>query len=137
MGSGGGVLRVAAEFTLREQFIPGTVQLSGVLHQVIAVCAHHHIRGNAKTHFNISGTLGRETNVTTKLYNNFDLTTLKLDNDRQSVSGVDLNEEATSMMLVGLHGLEHLYRTGSPVLGDGDIGGGNVDRGAAAKALVR
>ena len=59
----------------------------------------NYFRGSFEEFFtNISGTLGRETNVTTKLYNNFDLTTLKLDNDRQSVSGVDLNEEATSMM---------------------------------------
>lgn len=47
---------------------------------------------------NMAGTLATDTNETMKAYNNFELTTLDLENDRQSVSGVDLNEEATSMM---------------------------------------
>ena len=46
----------------------------------------------------ISGTLALDQNETTSQYNQFDLETLNLDNDRQSISGVDLNEEATSMM---------------------------------------
>jgi len=45
-----------------------------------------------------SSTLGADSQTTTALYNNFDLSTLNLDNDRTSVSGVDLNEEATNMM---------------------------------------
>ncbi len=58
-----------------------------------------YFRGNFQEFFtNISGTLADDTNITGKLYDNFDLAALKLENDRQSVSGVDLNEEATSMM---------------------------------------
>lgn len=42
--------------------------------------------------------LAADTHTTTALYNNYDSTVLELDNDRSSVSGVDLNEEATNMM---------------------------------------
>ena len=42
--------------------------------------------------------LGKDGNTTTALYESFSITTLSLDNDRMSVSGVDLNEEATDMM---------------------------------------
>ena len=47
---------------------------------------------------NISGTLAADTDKTTIVYNNYYATALDLDNDRASVSGVDLNEEATNMM---------------------------------------
>ncbi len=47
---------------------------------------------------NISTTLGDDRRTTTILYNNFDGEVLNLENQRQSVSGVDLNEEATNMM---------------------------------------
>ena len=46
----------------------------------------------------ISGTLAADGMITNARYENFSLSTLNLDNDRASVSGVDLNEEATSMM---------------------------------------
>ncbi len=42
--------------------------------------------------------LGKDGNTTTALYESFSITTLSLDNDRMSVSGVDLNEEATDIM---------------------------------------
>ena len=67
--------------------------------QVDSADRGHYFRGSFEEFFtNIGGTLASDTEITTKLYNNFDLLTLKLENDRQSVSGVDLNEEATSMM---------------------------------------
>ena len=47
---------------------------------------------------NISGTLAHDTEINTALYTNYNLNALNLDNDRSSVSGVDLNEEATSIM---------------------------------------
>lgn len=47
---------------------------------------------------NISGTLASDSQYTNKMYEAYTLTTLDLDNQRSSVSGVDLNEEATSMM---------------------------------------
>lgn len=47
---------------------------------------------------NISTTLADDRRTTTILYNNFDGEVLNLENSRQSVSGVDLNEEATNMM---------------------------------------
>lgn len=43
--------------------------------------------------------LGVETYTTTMLYNNYTATTLSLENSRQSVAGVDLNDEATNMMM--------------------------------------
>ena len=46
----------------------------------------------------MTNTLAADTHTTTALYNNYDSTVLELDNDRSSVSGVDLNEEATNMM---------------------------------------
>lgn len=46
----------------------------------------------------ISGTLAADGMITNARYENFSLSTLNLDNSRASVSGVDLNEEATSMM---------------------------------------
>ena len=48
---------------------------------------------------NTNHTLADDQRITTTLYNNYTTGTLALDNDRQSVSGVDLNEEATSMMV--------------------------------------
>lgn len=47
---------------------------------------------------NISGTLASDSQYTNKMYETYTLTSLDLDNQRSSVSGVDLNEEATSMM---------------------------------------
>lgn len=46
----------------------------------------------------ISATLGEDYNATAGKVENYSISTLSLDNDRLSVSGVDLNEEATSMM---------------------------------------
>lgn len=46
----------------------------------------------------ISGTLADDSQATTGKVDSYTITTLNLENDRQSVSGVDLNEEATSMM---------------------------------------
>lgn len=43
--------------------------------------------------------LAVETETTNLLYNNYTATTLSLENSRQSVAGVDLNDEATSMMM--------------------------------------
>ncbi len=36
--------------------------------------------------------------TTTTLYNSYTIKSLNLENDRQSVAGVDLNDEATNMM---------------------------------------
>jgi len=44
-------------------------------------------------------TLGNDQRDTGTLYNSYAITSLSRDNDRQSVSGVDLNDEATSMMI--------------------------------------
>ena len=46
----------------------------------------------------ISGVLADDADVTGGKVENYSITTLDLENNRQSVSGVDLNEEATSMM---------------------------------------
>lgn len=46
----------------------------------------------------IGATLGEEMNILSGINSNYELMTLDLDNDRSSVSGVDLNDEATSMM---------------------------------------
>ena len=46
----------------------------------------------------ISAKLGNDQNATNGKVYSYELMTLDLENDRQSVSGVDLNEEATSMM---------------------------------------
>ena len=46
----------------------------------------------------IGATLGSETDTITGIANNYELMTLDLDNDRISVSGVDLHDEATNMM---------------------------------------
>lgn len=43
--------------------------------------------------------LGVETQTTGLLYNEYTATTLSLENSRQSVAGVDLNDEATNMMV--------------------------------------
>ena len=48
---------------------------------------------------NTNHVLATDQRTTTTLYNSYTTRTLALDNDRQSVSGVDLNEEATSMMV--------------------------------------
>ena len=46
----------------------------------------------------VSATLAMDTNITNARNVNYSVTSLDLDNQRSSVSGVDLNEEATSMM---------------------------------------
>ncbi len=46
----------------------------------------------------MAGTLATDKQTTTALYSNYNASALSLDNERSSVSGVDLNEEATSMM---------------------------------------
>lgn len=46
----------------------------------------------------MAGTLATDKQTTTALYGNYSASVLSLDNERSSVSGVDLNEEATSMM---------------------------------------
>lgn len=46
----------------------------------------------------IGATLAEDYNATAGKVENYSISTLNLDNDRLSVSGVDLNEEATSMM---------------------------------------
>lgn len=43
--------------------------------------------------------LSVDSQTTTTLYNSYSIKSLSLDNDRQSVSGVDLNDEATNMMM--------------------------------------
>ena len=47
----------------------------------------------------MNSTLAIEGRTTATLYNNFSTQTLTLENSRQSVSGVDLNDEATNMMV--------------------------------------
>ncbi|MBD5153982.1 MAG: hypothetical protein HDT15_02610 [Oscillibacter sp.] len=46
----------------------------------------------------IEGIAGTDQNIVAGKMNNYAVMTLSLENDRQSVSGVDLNDEATSMM---------------------------------------
>lgn len=48
---------------------------------------------------NTNHTLASDYKITKSMYDNYTTSALALDNDRQSVSGVDLNEEATSMMV--------------------------------------
>lgn len=48
---------------------------------------------------NTNHTLATDQLTTTSQYNSYTTRALALDNERQSVSGVDLNEEATSMMM--------------------------------------
>ena len=47
---------------------------------------------------NTNATLATDQNITNNLYGQYSLRSLELDNNRSSVSGVDLNEEATNMM---------------------------------------
>ena len=47
---------------------------------------------------NTNATRATDENVTANLYSQYSLRSLELNNDRSSVSGVDLNEEATNMM---------------------------------------
>ncbi|MDE7245278.1 MAG: hypothetical protein K2O18_15085 [Oscillospiraceae bacterium] len=47
---------------------------------------------------NVTSTLGTDSRTANVMYSTYNLTTLNLDNDRISVYGVDLNEEATNMM---------------------------------------
>ena len=47
----------------------------------------------------MSSILGVETQTTRLLYNGYTTTALSLENSRQSVAGVDLNDEATNMMV--------------------------------------
>lgn len=46
----------------------------------------------------MAGTLATDKQTTTALYSNYNAAALSLNNERSSISGVDLNEEATSMM---------------------------------------
>ena len=47
---------------------------------------------------NLGATLGSQTSMMNGVAYNYEITTLNIDNSRLSVSGVDLNDEATSMM---------------------------------------
>lgn len=48
---------------------------------------------------NTNHVLASDQQISTTLYNDYSTKALSLDNNRQSVSGVDLNEEATNMMM--------------------------------------
>ena len=47
---------------------------------------------------NLGATLGSQTYTVYNIAYNYEVTTLDIDNNRLSVSGVDLNDEATNMM---------------------------------------
>lgn len=67
--------------------------------QADSAATRFYFRGSFQEFFtNLSGTLADDTNETNSLFEVAELQTLDLDNDRISVSGVDLNEEATNMM---------------------------------------
>jgi len=62
-------------------------------------CTGKYFEGTFQEAFrNISTTLGDDRRTTNILYNSYDSAVLDLDNQRSSVSGVDLNDEATNMM---------------------------------------
>ncbi len=64
-----------------------------------AVTENRFFNGNIQEMFtNVSGTLSKDQQRENKLYESYYQMALDLDNDRSSVSGVDLNEEATNMM---------------------------------------
>ena len=59
----------------------------------------YYFKGSFQEKFtDLSGTLAADQEVNNVQFDGFNLRTLQLDNDRTSVSGVDLNEEATNMM---------------------------------------
>ena len=93
--------------TTRQDNILHMINLIGEKRGFVASDTVANVNDGGKAFFNgtfeemftgISGTLATDRNATTKLYSDHSVTSLNLDNSRASVSGVDLNDEATSMM---------------------------------------
>lgn len=86
------IINMIAEFTKKRDFIAKDVQADA--HAILPV-----FHGSFQEVFTaISGVLADDAQATSGKAENYALSTLDLDNSRQSVSGVDLNDEATSMM---------------------------------------
>lgn len=78
-------------------YLPNEVDLPG---QVAAEGTKKYFTGSFQERLSeMNSTLAIEGETTATLYNNFSTQTLTLENSRQSVSGVDLNDEATNMMV--------------------------------------
>lgn len=86
------IVDMIAEFTKKRDFIAKDVQ--GDAHATLPV-----FHGSFQEVFTaISGVLGDDAQATEGKAENYALSTLDLENSRQSISGVDLNDEATNMM---------------------------------------
>lgn len=86
------IINMIAEFTKKRDFIAKDVQDDA--HAILPV-----FHGSFQEVFTaISGVLGDDAQATNGKAENYALSTLDLENSRQSISGVDLNDEATSMM---------------------------------------
>ena len=86
------IIDMIAEFTKKRDFIAKDVQDDA--HAILPV-----FHGSFQEVFTaISGVLGDDAQATNGKAENYALSTLDLENSRQSISGVDLNDEATSMM---------------------------------------
>ena len=93
--------------TTRQDNILHMINLIGEKRGFVASDTVANVNDGGKAFFNgtfeemftgLSGTPATDRNATTKLYSDHSVTSLNLDNSRASVSGVDLNDEATSMM---------------------------------------
>ena len=86
------LLAMISEFTAKRDFFAKDVQ--GDAHATLPV-----FHGSFQEVFTaISGVLADDVEATGGKLENYSLSTLDLENSRQSISGVDLNDEATSMM---------------------------------------
>ena len=86
------LLTMVAEFTAKRDYIAQDVQ--GDAYATLPV-----FHGSFQEVFTaISGVLASDAEATGGKLENYSLSTLDLENSRQSISGVDLNDEATSMM---------------------------------------
>ncbi len=86
------LLTMVAEFTTKRDYIAQDVQ--GDAYATLPV-----FHGSFQEVFTaISGVLASDAEATGGKLENYSLSTLDLENSRQSISGVDLNDEATSMM---------------------------------------
>ncbi len=87
------ILHILAQFDGKQDYKPGDM-VSGAVNGTTKF-----FNGSFEEMFtNIEETLATDTKSTTTLLNNYSVSATALDTSRDSVSGVDLNDEATNMM---------------------------------------
>lgn len=87
------ILHILAQFDGKQDYKPGDM-VSGAVNGTMKF-----FNGSFEEMFtNIEETLATDTKSTTTLLNNYSVSATALDTSRDSVSGVDLNDEATNMM---------------------------------------